>query len=53
MEALTNNFTNLGPVFNVLLEGEYIFGIYGLNSSSNVFGDFVLDQYNTDCDGLW
>jgi hypothetical protein len=33
-EALTNIFTNLGPIFNVLLEGEYIFGIYGRNSSN-------------------
>jgi hypothetical protein len=40
-DALTNIFTNLRPVFQVLLEGKYIFSIYGLNSSSNIFGDFV------------
>jgi hypothetical protein len=51
-EALTNIFTNLGPIFNVLLEGEYIFGTYGLNSSSNYFVDFILNQYKMDCDSL-
>ena len=52
-EASTNIFTNLGPAFNVLLEGKYVFSIYGLNSSSNIFVDFVLIQYKMDCDGLW
>jgi hypothetical protein len=52
-QALRNIFTNLGPVFNMLLEGEYVFGIYGLNSSSNFFVDFVLNQYKMDCDAPW
>jgi hypothetical protein len=50
---LTNIFTNVGTVYKVLLEGEYVFGIYGLNSSSNFFVDFVLDQYKIDCDDHW
>ena len=52
-EALTNIFTHLGPVFNALLEGKYVFSIYGLNSSSNIFVDFILVQYNVCCNAPW